>query len=64
MKKLISIFLCAVIVCGCILLASCDKDDNYPVTIDGITVDKEPENIVILDKNIADIISSISPATV
>ena len=59
MKRILSLLLIAVLVCGCILLPSCGEESEYPVTIGDITLAEEPESIVILDKNIADIISAL-----
>ena len=59
MKRTLSILLIAFLVCGCILLPSCNEESEYPVTIGDITLTEEPESIVILDKNIADIISAL-----
>ena len=57
MKKLISVILCAAVVLASTLaLAGCGQE-NYPVKIANITIEKEPKNIVVLDPNSADIIS-------
>jgi len=40
-------------------LASCGALKEYPVTISEITLEQEPKNIVILDKNLTDIVSCI-----
>ena len=60
MKKIVSIlFLISVLVSSAALLCSCGGEPEFPVTIGNITIEKEPGNIVILDKNLADIISAI-----
>ena len=62
MKRIISIALslcvllsCAVIFTGC----SSDNSKDWPVTIGDVTIEKEPENIVVLNDVFADIISYI-----
>ncbi|MBQ5631006.1 MAG: peptidoglycan-binding protein, partial [Ruminococcus sp.] len=46
-----------VMVCtAAVIFAGCG-DGNYPVTVANITIDKEPEAIVVLDPSAADIIS-------
>lgn len=40
-------------------LASCGGIKEYPVSVSEITVKEEPKNIVILDKNLTDIVSCI-----
>ncbi len=57
MKRIISVLLAAVMVCtAAVIFAGCG-DGNYPVTVANITIDKEPEAIVVLDPSAADIIS-------
>ena len=57
MKKLVSLFLAAVLCCAAaVSLAGCG-DENFPVTVANITIEKEPMNIVVLDPSSADIIS-------
>ena len=56
-KKFLSLFLAFVLTAA--LFTSCGDEPEYPVKIGNITVDKEPQSIVILDKNLADIISAI-----
>ena len=57
MKRIISVLLTAVMVCtAAVIFAGCG-DGNYPVTVANITIDKEPEAIVVLDPSAADIIS-------
>ena len=61
-KRIISILLCVIMVASCTLcLGACksDNDDNYPVTVSGVTIEKEPENIVVLSDCLADVISYI-----
>ncbi len=59
-KKIISIITAAAMLFGAAaVLGSCGEQAEFPVKIGNITIEKEPENIVILDKNLADIISAI-----
>ena len=62
-KKIISILICILITASaCISLCSCSKDimkDQFPVTVNGVTIEKEPENVVVLSPNFADIIAKI-----
>lgn len=59
-KKILSLILTGVIILGtAAVLSSCGEEAEFPVTIGKITIEQEPENIVILDKNLADIISAI-----
>lgn len=62
MKRIISIALslcillsCAVIFAGC----STESSKDWPVTVGEVTIDKEPQNIVVLNDVFADIISYI-----
>ena len=57
MKRIISVLLAAVMVCTAVVLFAGCGDGNYPVTVANITIDKEPEAIVVLDPSAADIIS-------
>ena len=47
---------CAVFFTGC---SGVDTSGNWPVTVGGATIDKEPQNIVVLNDCFADIISYI-----
>lgn len=61
-KRVISILLCVLMIAGCtICLGACksEEDENYPVTVSGLTIEKEPENIVVLSDCLADVISYI-----
>ena len=59
-KKILSIILTgALIVSAAAVLGSCGEEPEFPVKIGNITIEEEPQNIVILDKNLADIISAI-----
>ena len=59
-KKVLSILLAGVLLFGtAALFGSCGGESEFPVTIGSITIEKEPRNIVILDKNLADIISAV-----
>lgn len=59
MKKLTATILILITVLSAAILGSCSGENEYPVTVDGITINEEPENIVVLNKNLADIISCI-----
>ena len=62
MKRFISLTLILIMLAGCAaLFAACseEKDKDYPVTIGDVTLDKEPEAIVILNDCLADIVSYI-----
>lgn len=60
MKKILSFLFAAALCCTAVIsLAGCG-DGNYPVSVANITIDKEPENIVVLDPSAADIISYMS----
>ena len=62
MKRILSLLLAAVMLVGCtVFLAGCSdkKDNNYPITYDGVTIEKEPSAIVVLSDCAADIISYI-----
>ncbi len=59
-KRCISLLLCiAMIFTMGLCLCSCNKaqDNGYPVTINDVTIEKEPLNIVVLSDCMADIIS-------
>ncbi len=61
-KKSVSVLLCIMLVITMGLsLCACDGSDSdeYPVTINNVTIEEEPENIVVLSSKHADIISYI-----
>ncbi len=58
-KRIISALIALMMVFSATILSSCGEEPEYPVTVGGITVNSEPHNAVILDKNTADIISCI-----
>ena len=61
-KRVISILLCIIMIACCTLcLGACKSEasENYPVTVSGVTIESEPENIVVLSDCLADIISYI-----
>ncbi len=59
-SRIVSVILAAVMVLGCTaLFSSCGEKANFPVKIGDITIETEPKNVVVLDKNLADIISAI-----
>ena len=62
MKRTLSLVLALVIMLSCaVFFAGCSQEDskNYPVTVDGVTIEKEPEAIVILNDCLADVVSYI-----
>ena len=56
-NKLISITLAAAVMLSTAFIFSGCGDKDYPVTVANFTIDKKPENIVILDPSTADIVS-------
>lgn len=59
MKKLLAVLLAATVaVSSAALLAGCVSGE-YPVTVANYTIDKEPQNVVVLDPATADIMSYI-----
>ena len=61
-KKIISLTLCVVLIaCSMLCLCSCKnkKTDEFPVTVGGVTLESEPNNIVVLSPELIDIISCI-----
>ena len=58
-KKVLSCFLIISVILSVISLGSCGEPEEYPVTVGKITIKEEPKNIVILNKNLADIITAI-----
>lgn len=64
MKKRISALILALIIAvAATALTSCSGKSEYPVTAAGITLNEEPEKIIILNKNYTDIISCIGYAS-
>lgn len=60
LKKLLSVVLAGVmLLSAAALFSSCGEDEEFPVEIGKITIKEEPQNIVILDKNLSDIISAM-----
>lgn len=62
MKRMLSIVLSLCILLSCAaLFSSCNlkASGEYPVTVGGIVIEKEPKNIVVLNDVLADIISYI-----
>ena len=59
-KKVLSVLLAGVMLLStAAVLTSCGEEPEFPVQIGNITITEEPQNIVILDKNLSDIISAI-----
>lgn len=62
MKKTISLLLALIILSSCaVIFSGCSGENSkdYPVTIGDVTIKSEPKNIVVLNDNLADIISYI-----
>ena len=58
MKKIISVLLTATLAFSATMaLSGCDSEKEYPVEVANIEIKKEPENIVVLCPDTADIIS-------
>ncbi len=58
-KKFLAPALALMIAVCSLTLGSCSDKAEYPVTVDGVNINAEPQNIVVLDKNLADIIICI-----
>lgn len=59
-KRLLSAFMAGIMMLSSVAgLTSCGAEKEYPVKIGEVSVSQEPENIVILDKNLTDIVSCI-----
>ena len=56
-NKIISLMLAVLTLFSCGALLSGCGNDEYPVEVANIVIEKEPENIVVLDASTADIIS-------
>lgn len=62
MKRILSIVLSVCVLLSCaVIFAACDTKNSkdWPVEMNGVTIDKEPENIVVLNDVHADVISYI-----
>lgn len=62
MKRVLSIALALCMLASCaVFFSGCTgaKSGEYPVTVGGVTIDREPQNIVVLNDVLADIISYI-----
>ena len=62
MKRLLSLCIILAMLLGCVsLLGGCSQEGGkeYPVTYGDVTLEKEPEAIVVLNDSVADIISYI-----
>ena len=60
MKKVISVLLTAVLAFSATtVFTGCDSEKDYPVAVANLEIKKEPENIVVLSPETADIISYI-----
>lgn len=58
MKKAISVLLAATAAfSSAALLTGCGGDSDYPVEVANLTIEKEPENVVVLDASTADIMA-------
>lgn len=58
-RKILTATMALLLILTAIFSTSCSTESEYPVTIGNITLKSEPKNIVILNKNLADIISCI-----
>lgn len=59
-KRLLSVVMAGIMMISTISgLTSCGRQKEYPVKIGEVSVSQEPKNIVILDKNLTDIVSCI-----
>ena len=59
-KKIISVVLALLIITiSAFGFSGCSQESEYPVTVGSATVGAEPNSIVVLSKNLADIISCI-----
>lgn len=61
-KRILSLLMCITLIFTMSLcLGACKNsdDENFPVTISGVTIEEEPQNIVVLSSELADIISYI-----
>lgn len=58
-KKLLSALLAVIITASSLVFTSCGEKSDYPVTLGSVTLKSEPENIVVLTKNLADVISTM-----
>lgn len=57
--KIISALLAVTILLSGVLLASCSGESDFPATVNNTVIKEEPENIVALTKNLADIVSTL-----
>lgn len=58
-KKFLALLLTVIIAVCPFALGSCSDKADFPVNVDGVSINSEPKNIVVLDKNLADIIICI-----
>ena len=56
MKKLVSVLLAAAVALSSALMMTGCEEQEYPVSIANYTIEKEPENVVVLDPITADIL--------
>lgn len=59
MKRVISAVLAVAVILTAGCLSACEEKKEYPVTLGKVTVAQEPENIVVLNKNLADIVLTL-----
>ena len=57
MKKLVSVLLAAAVALSSALMMTGCEEQEYPVSIANYTIEKEPENVVVLDPITADIMA-------
>ncbi len=55
--KITAVALALITALSVFTFSSCNDNSEYPVKVNGITINEEPENVVALTKNCADIIS-------
>lgn len=60
MKKIIAVLLAATAALSTALFLAGCGDEEYPVTVANCTIEKEPENVVVLDPAIADMMAYMS----
>lgn len=58
-KRILAVLLAAVTLLSSAAFTSCSEESDYPVNVGGIKIEEEPDKIVVLSKNLADIISNI-----
>jgi len=57
---LVMTMLLSVCVVGCSMFKSSDENAEYPVTVNDVTIDKEPKKVIVLSDSLADIVIGLS----